>query len=273
MRLRISRLPPATAAYAQRSMYAATVTLLWVGVSVAQDRQEAAPLATEAVPAASDATASLPLEGDFEALTLPLETAQWTDAPADELSLCWDEALWRPFDRLRQLGLRHSSTHGRNVGRGIPLERSSWLNRPFRFDWYLGPLLGDDLVSGRVGQSSVLFGGVRAGWDFDYYWGLQWRFGWADPTLDQQITSEELSGRYFLSDVGILYYPWGDSKVRPYFVWGLGLVEVGSVRDDGMGQEATLLGMPLGAGVQVPQTPWLAWRMEVVDNIAFGGSG
>ena len=28
---------------------------------------------------------------------------------------------------------------------------------------------------------------------------------------------------------------------------------------------------PLGVGVQFPLTHWLAWRLEVVDNIAFSG--
>ncbi|HYO25800.1 MAG TPA: hypothetical protein VEQ85_12735 [Lacipirellulaceae bacterium] len=185
--------------------------------------------------------------------------------PADE-----GESELRPFDWMRHWGFHHSSTEGPFRDRGIPMERTSWLNRPYHVDWFLGPLLSGDPVDGRVEQSNELLGGLRAGWDFDYYWGVEWRFGWADPDLVQLDSDTVTSGTYFVSDVDFLYYPWGDTKIRPYLLAGVGLTQVGSVRADGTGQEATLLGMPLGVGVQFPQTHWLAWRLEVIDNIAFG---
>lgn len=205
----------------------------------------------------------------------------FTDAPdgdaapyVDEMALHWDEPLWRPFDFLRDWGFRHSSTHGRHAGRGVPLERSSWLNRPYHVDWFLGPLLSDDLVKNRVGQSDVIVGGLRVGWDFDYFWGIQWRVAWADPDLQTADTvANPNSGRYFLSDVDLVYYPWGDTRMRPFMLLGVGLTEVGSVNEDGSGHEATLLGIPFGGGVEFSQTPWLAWRLEVLDNLAVGGDG
>jgi opacity protein-like surface antigen len=176
---------------------------------------------------------------------------------------------WAPFDWVRHFGFRHSSTSGRHVGRGLPLERTSWLNRPLHVDWFAGPLITDSVDPGRVGQSNEVFAGLRLGWDFDYYWGIEWRFGWADPDL---TTSDdvEFNGNYFVSDVGLVYYPWGDSRIRPYLLAGLGLAEIGSVRPDGSGQEDTLIGMPLGGGVQFAQTRYLTWRLEILDNIAWG---
>jgi hypothetical protein len=153
------------------------------------------------------------------------------------------------------------------------MEGTSWLNRPYHADWFLGPLLSDGPVSGRVTQSNELFGGLRAGWDFDYYWGIEWRFGWSDPDLTLTTSDAIASGTYFVSDVDFIYYPWGDTKVRPYVQWGLGVTQIGSLREDGSFQEATLLSMPMGVGVQFPQTHWLAWRLEVIDNLAFGGDG
>ncbi|MEQ8835411.1 MAG: hypothetical protein RID07_01250 [Lacipirellulaceae bacterium] len=192
----------------------------------------------------------------------------------DELYMQYDAALWRPFDLLRDFGFRHSATHGRHVGRGVPLERTSWLNRPYHVDWFLGPLLSDDLVTGSVGQSNDLFGGFRIGWDFDYYWGIQGRLGWSNPDIQTAATAgNPPSGNYFVGDIDILYYPWGDTKVRPYMLLGVGLAEVGSVNPDGSGKEITLLGMPFGGGVEFPQTPWLVWRLEVLDNLAFGADG
>jgi hypothetical protein len=184
----------------------------------------------------------------------------------------------RPFDWMRHWGFHHSSTEGPYLDRGLPMEHTSWLNRPYHIDWFLGPLLSDGPVDGRVSQSNDLFGGLRAGWDFDYYWGVEWRFGWSSPTLfaetsDDATNDVELQGTYFASDVDFVYYPWGDTKIRPYMQWGLGLTQVGSVHPDGTGQEATLLSMPMGIGVIFPQTHWLAWRLEIIDNLAFGADG
>jgi hypothetical protein len=184
----------------------------------------------------------------------------------------------RPFDWLRHWGFHHSSTEGPYTDRGLPMQYSSWLNRPYHVDWFLGPLLSDGPVDGRVEQTNQLFGGFRMGWDFDYYWGVEWRFGFSNPTMYAATTNEatnnvELAGHYFVTDVDFIYYPWGDTKVRPYAQWGLGMTQVGSVRADGSGQIATLLSMPWGVGVQFPITHWLMARLDITDNLAFGADG
>ena len=179
-----------------------------------------------------------------------------------------------PFDWLRHFCLRHSSSHGRNVGKGIPLKGTSWLNRPYHVDWFLGPLLGDDLIKNRVSQSNVLFGGLRLGWDFDYYWGLEWRFGWADPKADftqPQVDSNDVS--YVVSDVDLVYYPWGDSKLRPYFLLGIGVTQLDFRDDLGINQHTSLATVPMGGGVQFHQAPWLVWRLEALNNLAVGDDG
>lgn len=206
-----------------------------------------------------------PLEGDTTvAGSVPLE----------------EKPPLRPFDWIHHWGFHHSSTEGRFLDRGLPMERSSWLNRPYHVDWFAGPLLATGPVDGRVEQGNDLFGGLRIGWDFDYYWGVEWRFGWSDPTLlatiagtDGDTVQSEFSGKYFVSDVDFVYYPWGDTKIRPYALLGLGMAQVGSVRADGTGQEATLLGMPMGIGVHFPATHWLTWRLEIIDNLAWGAEG
>jgi hypothetical protein len=78
------------------------------------------------------------------------------------------------------------------------------------------------------------------------------------------------NGSYFASDVDLKYYPWGDSKVRPYWMAGLGMMHLEYVDLIGISENVTLLTMPLGVGVEFPQFPWLAWRLEIADNIAFG---
>jgi hypothetical protein len=188
-------------------------------------------------------------------------------------SIYGDEPDLRPFDWMRHWGFHHSSTEGRFLDKNVPLPYSSWLNRPYHFDWFIGPLLSDSPDHGRVKQSNEVYGGIRLGWDFDYYWGIEWRYGWADPMVFADSTNDGISGRYMVSDVDLVYYPWGDTRVRPYFQLGLGLSRVGSIRPDGTDHEATLLGMPFGMGVQFMQTHWLAWRLEVTDNLAFGSEG
>jgi hypothetical protein len=190
--------------------------------------------------------------------------------PAEEEDEAFKDVELRPFDWMRHVGFRHSSTDGRFIDKNVPLVYSSWLNRPFHVDWFLGPLLSDDPVKDRVTQSNEIFGGLRAGWDFDYYWGLEWRFGWADPQIFNEGSTDAIRGQYFVSDFNAIYYPWGDTRVRPYFQLGLGITQIASANEDSTGHEVTLMGMPFGVGLQFSQTPWLAWRLEIVDNLAFG---
>jgi len=197
----------------------------------------------------------------------------WESIVGEDSVECEDKPPLRPFDWMRHWGFHHSSTEGRYIDRGVPLEYSSWLNRPYHVDWFVGPLLTDNTDGDRVRQANDLFGGLRVGWDFDYYWGLEWRFGWSDPHMFADTTDEELDGNYFVSDIDFVYYPWGDTRVRPYFQLGLGLTEVGTVREDGQGKEVVLLSMPFGVGVQFPLTHWLAARLEILDNLAYGNDG
>ncbi|MEM8945020.1 MAG: hypothetical protein AAGD11_07540 [Planctomycetota bacterium] len=180
----------------------------------------------------------------------------------------------RPFDWVRHFGFRHSSTHGRHVDRGLPLEGTSWLNRPFHVDWFSGPLLGDDLVDKQVAQDNELFGGFRVGWDIDYYWGLEARFGWSKPNVqfsEQQQLPD--NGSYFISDVDVVYYPWGDSKVRPYMLFGAGMARVRFSDTNSNNFNTTLFTTPFGGGLQIMQTPSLIWRFEVLDNLSYGADG
>ena len=176
-----------------------------------------------------------------------------------------------PFDWFRHFGFRHSSSHGRSIGKGLPLKGTSWLNRPYHCDLFLGPLLGDDLIKNRVSQTNVLLGGLRLGWDFDYYWGSEWRIGWANPNADFTTPLIEPNDvKFLISDVSVIYYPWGDSKVRPYWLLGAGFTRLEFTDDLDLNQYSNLFTMPFGGGIRFRQHPWLAWRLEVVDNLAFG---
>ncbi len=167
-----------------------------------------------------------------------------------------------------RLGLFRSSEHWpRHIGKGDPLTGSSWLNRPHSLGVFVGPIFNDTLVTDQIDQDSSVLAGLRLGWDFDHYWGSELRFGWS--TADLSGPPDDPNSDIFLSDVDLLYYPWGDSRFRPYLLLGLGMATFDYVDLQGMERDAVLLGMPFGGGLKYQAHPRLAFRLEVLDNLAF----
>ena len=111
----------------------------------------------------------------------------------------------------------------RHSGMGQPLQGTSWLNRPSYAGWMLGGMFGDDVIGGRVDQGNDFFWGYLLGRDFDHMWGLQLRLGWSAIDIsDAQNPPRPRSSDLFVGDVSVLYYPWGDTRWRPYILAGLG---------------------------------------------------
>jgi hypothetical protein len=213
-----------------------------------------------------NSAATQPDSADFEKWEPILEE----DDTSDNL-VPWYDSSVKTIDWVRHLGFRHSSTNGRHTEKGVPLEGTSWLNRPYHADWFVGSLLGTSLVAGHVEQDNAVFSGVRIGYDFDYYWGLDWRFGWSNPNIDFATPLPKPgNGSFFITDIDLKYYPWGDSKVRPFYLIGTGFTQVNFIDDSAINHNVTLLTMPLGMGFEFHQMPWLVWRLEVLDNLSFG---
>jgi len=177
---------------------------------------------------------------------------------------------------LRQSGtlLRHSSFSPRHIGLGHPLAGTSWLNRPIHGGWFMGTLFGDEVIKNRVDQNSDFFGGYRLGWDFDHYWGSEARLGFSALNLkDSDGVRLTDTNDVFLGDVSLLYYPWGDAQWRPYFLAGVGFGHFHFQDELGNGQDAALLGFPVGIGLKYQYRRWLAVRLELLDNIALANDG
>ena len=116
--------------------WAALALLLLASPAVADSDNESAELVE---PKMEDAFADLIIEPDSSGgynVTSP-EASQfdtWQPLVDDKSShvFCEDDLHEKDdllvFDYFRHVGFRHSSTHGRHVGRGIPMEGSSWLN-------------------------------------------------------------------------------------------------------------------------------------------------
>lgn len=69
-----------------------------------------------------------------------------------------------------------------------------------------------------------------------------------------------------------MYYPWGDSAIRPYWRWGIGSTHIDFPRDDGSRHDEWLLTFPIGIGVKYPIRRWLALRADLTDQLSFGDS-
>lgn len=206
--------------------------------------------------------------------------AQAYDALAeyDDCLECYDHASWdqsgadwisTKLAAFREFTSRNSATHGRSVGLGVPLRGTSWLNRPYEASLDFGAILMTGPVSAGADRANDKFAALSLGWDWDHYWGTQARLGWATPDLTASSSSEG-SDNLFLADVSLMYYPWGDSRVRPYWRIGMGLTDVEFVDRNEVRQQEYLYTVPLAIGVKHQMRRWLVWRFEIADNIAFG---
>lgn len=175
---------------------------------------------------------------------------------------------WWPFGLL---GLRHSQTHGRHIGRGQPLAGTSWRNRPYYVGGEIGTLWLTEPINDQISRDTDMFGGIFAGCDWDHYWGAELGIHRATPELiNRNEPDADRGDRLMMYSASLLYYPWGDSRWRPYARWGIGGTEVDFPDDDGRRRDETLWTMPIGIGVKYPWRRWLAARAEFADRLAFG---
>lgn len=186
----------------------------------------------------------------------------------------------------------------RHHGIGQPLLCESWRYRPFSAGWFMGGMQGSPLVDDWVGQKSGFFAGYRLGWDVDHYWGCEMRLGFGSVALydsqrakDAQQAADTARGiaaddpfrqrfdarrdcNVVFWDVSLLYYPWGDAAWRPYLMAGLGTARIDFVDRLSIPLDKTVFALPLALGLKYRCSDWLALRLELADNMAFGsGSG
>ncbi len=165
---------------------------------------------------------------------------------------------------------RHSSTHGRWSGHGGPLRSTSWLNRPFEFGLDFGAFVMTKPVSPNNTKNGDVLAAAHLGWDWDHYWGTQFRLAWTSPEFSSSVpATNAASNNVLLYDVTMLYYPWGDSRTRPYWRFGVGLTDIDFINQAGVREDNTLFTLPVGIGIKHQLRRWLVMRAEVVDHISF----
>ncbi|TWT76875.1 hypothetical protein Pla123a_22990 [Posidoniimonas polymericola] len=192
---------------------------------------------------------------------------------------CYTDAEWQmnsgewltnSLARFHEFTSRNSATHGRATGLGRPLRGTSWLNRPYEASLDFGAFLMTNHPAAGVQGAHDKFAALTLGWDWDHYWGTQARLGWSTPELGN---SEGGSDNLLLTDLSLMYYPWGDSAVRPYWRMGMGLTDIEFTNVNGVRQQEFLFTIPFGVGMKYQIRRWAAWKVEMVDNLALGVNG
>ncbi len=178
------------------------------------------------------------------------------------------------FSKLKWLGLHHYAENGRNVGMGIPLVGTSWLNRPYYVGGDIGPIWLTRQVKYDVSSDTDVYGGVFGGWDWDYYWGTELGVHRATPELINANAPDANRGDRLMEWTAcLMYYPWGDSVFRPYWRCGIGATQIDYPTDGGHRRDEDLWTFPIGIGLKYPLRHWLAARAEFADQLALGNSG
>jgi hypothetical protein len=207
---------------------------------------------------------------------LPATAKACDDCPPDEVMPIGGYGAFStpdPWDHFfREMRFHHSSIDGRSF-RERPIHGTSWLNRPFHVGVATGGFFMTQGPQDDVRNDNDLFGAVHLGWDWDYYWGLEGRIGRATPELiNRNAPTVSRSDSLMVTDISLLYYPQGDTVVRPYLRAGIGWTDFDVPNDDGTISEASPFTIPFGLGVKWPVRRWLAARLELVDNLAIADS-
>jgi len=158
----------------------------------------------------------------------------------------------------------------RHIGLGQPLIGTSWRNRPLYAGTFVGGILLGELQD-NVEPNDTAFLGLRLGWDYDHYWGLEGRWAFARPELYGPGGAPlDDPGRGYFADVSLVYYPLGDARWRPYASVGLGFQTYRFINAADQRISEAAFSVPLGVGVKYFYGPWFSLRFDLVDNISFG---
>jgi hypothetical protein len=228
-----------------------------------------------------DSAAQLPLAQPPESEPIlpppgePLETS-----PDDAVAPNFDESFsplapadFAPARPLMTLGewLLGGPSNGRHRLAGQPLVRESWLNRPWHIGAFVGGQTLSDPISGLVHGGEGFLMGFRFGWDAGHFFGGETRIAFGGASLEDPNGFGELdSANLFFWDVACLYYPWGDTRWRPYVRLGLGLADYDFMDGQNRRVHDTLFDFPVGIGLKYRHSPQMAFRIELLDNISTG---
>jgi len=176
-----------------------------------------------------------------------------------------------------------------------PVPWANWTAYPLSIGCFAGAVNGGPLIADWVGTTTGFDGGWRAGWDFGPSFGGEMRMAFGAPKLydsyraDQALTAldtadglrpndprrsrfDDRLAELFQWDVDILYYPWGETRLRPYFLTGMGLSNISFTDRLDQNYQTTSLSLPLGMGVKYLCSQQLSVRVDLLDDIALSSN-
>lgn len=219
--------------------------------------------------------AATPADSPSEAVDVPDDQLEYGD-PLESTppgAMLFDEVRhWFANTPFFGHGVEDVRDPRRHWGVGVPLEGTSWRNRPWHVGMFIGMLDGGEVLDGQVLQDSGLFWGVRVGNDFDHYWGWELRAGTSHVDLNRTDTGVPLpqDGRNSYYDLNLLYYPLGDTRWRPYVSLGIGASTHGFADLQGNSFDETTASVPLALGIKYFVRPGYSLRADFTNNISFG---
>ncbi len=172
---------------------------------------------------------------------------------------------------------------------------ANWTAYPLSIGCFAGAVNGGPLIEDWVGTTTGFDGGWRLGWDFGPSFGCEMRMAFGDPKLydsyraDQALTAldnadgvprndprrnrfDDRIAELFQWDFDILFYPWGETRLRPYFLTGMGLSNIFFTDRLDQNYQTTSLALPLGMGVKYLCSQQLAVRLDLLDDIALSSN-
>jgi hypothetical protein len=135
---------------------------------------------------------------------------------------------------------------------------------------FAGAIDGTPLIHNQVNQKMSFYGGYRLGFDYDFYWGVEARLGAASVCLSEPPRNGQPgTNDYWNLDVNWHYYPWGDSRWRPFFTVGMGMTNVAFFDPYNNHYDQVAFSTPIGCGLKYRWTNWTAFRLDFIDNIVY----
>jgi hypothetical protein len=170
-----------------------------------------------------------------------------------------------------------------------PVPWANWSEHPLSVGCFAGMMNGGPLIADWVGTSTGFDGGWRLGWDVSPNWGTETRIAFGSPKLYDSNsavlamealdkannllpTDPHRNAELFQWDVDILYYPWAETRLRPYFLTGAGLTNIYFSDRLDQNYQTTCLSLPLGMGVKYLCSERLAVRLDLLDDIALSSN-
>ncbi len=182
-----------------------------------------------------------------------------------------------------------STPTGPDKGCGQPLLMRSWQDHPYYFGGFVGYIYGSQLVDNMIDQNSGANGGLKLGYYFNDYWGVESRLHFASIDIQETDYGREVYDSWYAAaypdgpyrplttrsnhlttfDVSVQYYPLGNAKWRPFFTYGLGVTRESFIDTYGVNNRVDAISMPIGVGLRYWWNEHLAIQADLIDNIVF----